>query len=81
MKIISKDMQKNFNYQILEKHTGIPKISVDSVISKSKKKISCGNLTTLSTQNFSTIFLPNPSMLKASFDIKCFNFSTEIFSQ
>ena len=37
MKIISRDMQDNFNYEILEKYTGISKISVDSVISKSKK--------------------------------------------
>jgi len=37
MKIISKDMQENFNYQILMKHTGISKLSVDSVILESKK--------------------------------------------
>ena len=37
MKIISKDMQKNFNYQILEEHTGISKIFMDSIISESKK--------------------------------------------
>ena len=37
MKIISKDMQENFNYEILEQHTGLSKIFVDSIISESKR--------------------------------------------
>ena len=37
MKIISKDMQGNFNYEILEQHTELSKIFVDSVISESKR--------------------------------------------
>ena len=36
IKIIAKDMQENFNYKILEKHTGISKAYVDSVIYQSK---------------------------------------------
>ena len=37
MKIISKDMQENFNYQILDQYTGISKTIIDSVILESKK--------------------------------------------
>ena len=32
------------------------------------------------SQNFSTTFLPNPSILKASFETKCLIFSIAIFS-
>ena len=32
-------------------------------------------------QKSSTIFFPNPSILNASFETKCFNFSIDIFSQ
>ena len=32
-------------------------------------------------QKFSTTFFPKPSILSASFDIKCFIFSIEILSQ
>ena len=37
MKIISKDMQENFDFEILEKHTGVNKSYIDSVIAGSKK--------------------------------------------
>ena len=50
------------------------------IFSYSKLKISFGNLTKLSSQKFSTIFLPNPSILKASFETKCLIFSIAIFS-
>ena len=36
IKIIPKDIQENFNYEILEKHTGISKLFMDSVITRSK---------------------------------------------
>ena len=40
--------------------------------------MSCGSLIKLSSQNFSTIFFPNPSILKASFETKCLSFSFAI---
>ena len=57
-----------------------PHPSNSFILSKSILKISCGNLTILSSQNFSTIFFPNPSIFNASFDTKCFMFSIAIFS-
>ena len=36
IKIIPKDIQENFNYEILEEHTGISKLFMDSVITRSK---------------------------------------------
>mgnify|MGYP001355261854 CR=1 FL=1 len=48
-------------------------------------KLSClnkkGNFIKFKLQKFSIIFFPNPSILKASLDTKCFNFSIDIFSQ
>ena len=37
MKIISKDMQENFDFKVLEKYTGLNKSFIDSVIASSKK--------------------------------------------
>ena len=58
----------------------MPQPSRFSIFLKSKLNISCGNFIKLSFQKFSTIFLPKPSILKASLDTKCFNFSIAIFS-
>ena len=58
-----------------------PQPSSFSIFLKSNLKISCGNFSNLSFQKFSTIFFPKPSILKASLDTKCFNFSIAIFSQ
>jgi len=58
----------------------LPQPSRFSIFLKSKLNISCGNFIILSFQKFSTIFLPKPSILKASLETKCFNFSITIFS-
>ena len=42
--------------------------------------MSWGNFIRFKSQNFWTIFFPKPSILKASFETKCFNFSIETFS-
>ena len=47
---------------------------------KSSLKISCGFLSNFKFQNFSTTFFPNPSILRASLEIKCFIFSIDILS-
>ena len=56
----------------------LPQPSRFSIFLKSKLNISCGNFIKLMFQKFSTIFLPKPSILNASFETKCFNFSNEI---
>ena len=48
---------------------------------KSKLKISYGYLINFLPQKFSTTFFPKPSIFKASFDTKCFNFSLKISLQ
>ena len=58
----------------------MPQPSRFSIFLKSKLNISCGNFIKLRFQKFSTIFLPNPSILNASLETKCFNFSIAIFS-
>jgi DNA ligase (NAD+) len=59
----------------------LPQPSRFSIFLKSKLNISCGDFIKLSFQKFSTIFLPKPSILNASLETKCFNFSIAIFSQ
>ena len=58
----------------------LPQPSRFSIFLKSKLNISCGNFIKLKFQKFSTIFFPNPSILNASLETKCFNFSIAIFS-
>ena len=48
---------------------------------KSKLKISYGYLINFFVQKFSTTFFPNPSILNASFETKCFSFSFNISLQ
>ena len=68
---------ENFKFSI----DCLPQPSRFSIFLKSKLNISCGNFIKFRLQKFSTIFLPKPSILNASLETKCFNFSTAIFSQ
>ena len=58
----------------------LPHPSNCSIILKFKLNISCGVFIKFKFQNFSTTFLPSPSIFNASLDMKCFNFSIAILS-
>ena len=68
---------ENFRFEA----DSVPHPSNFSIFLKSRLKISYGYLMKLRCQNFSITFFPNPSIFKASLEIKCFNFSIDILSQ
>ena len=58
-----------------------PHPSRSSIFFKFIVKISEGFLINCNSQNLSTTFFPSPSILKASLDTICFNFSLAIYLQ
>jgi penicillin-binding protein 2 len=73
IKIIPKDIQENFDYEVLKKHTGISKSFVDSVIDRSKR-IPGGQFKEMLLQNY--VDIRTKSILEEyKLDMKGMNFT------